>query len=51
MVPGGGSCYAYMTRYAEEIKASLPDDEERLATDILLQAMGAPCLGLGLGLV
>jgi len=43
MVPGGGSCYAYMTRYAEEIKASLPDDEERLATDILLQAMGEPC--------
>jgi len=43
MVPGGGSCYAYMTRYAEEIKASLPDEEERLATDILLQAMGEPC--------
>ena len=36
MVPGGGSCYAYMTRYVDEIKASLPDDEERLATDITL---------------
>jgi chaperonin GroEL len=43
MVPGGGSCYAYMTRYVDEIKASLPDDEERLATDILCQAMGEPC--------
>jgi len=43
MVPGGGSCYAYMTRFAEEMKASLPDDEERLAADLLVAAMGAPC--------
>ena len=43
MVPGGGSCYAYMMRYIDEIKASLPDDEERLATDIICQAMGEPC--------
>jgi len=43
MVPGGGSCYAYMTRYVDEIKASLPDDEERLAADLLCAAMGEPC--------
>jgi len=42
MVPGGGSCLAYMTRYADECKATLPNDEERLAVDVLVKAMGAP---------
>jgi chaperonin GroEL len=42
MVPGGGSCYAYMTRYMDEIKASLPDEEERLAADLVCAALGSP---------
>jgi len=44
MVPGGGSCYAYMTRYLEEIKAeACADVEEELAADLLMQALSAPC--------
>lgn len=42
MLPGGGAAYAYMTRYADEFKADLPEGEA-LAVDILMQAIAAPC--------
>jgi len=43
MVPGGGSAYAYIMRYAEEFKAELPEEEEKLGVDIIMHAIGAPC--------
>ena len=41
-VPGGGSCYAFMTRYTDEIKASLPDEEEHLSPPHLTPPHLAP---------
>jgi len=48
MVPGGGACFAYMLRYADECRALFDLDteqgrDEALAVDILLEAMGEPC--------
>lgn len=42
MVPGGGTTYAYMTRYADEMR-EIMGPEEDLAADLLLAAMSAPC--------
>jgi len=46
MVPGGGACYAYMLRYADEARTLFDDTEqghdEALAVDVLLEAMSAP---------
>ena len=46
MVPGGGACYAYMLRFADEARALFPDTpqghDEALAVDVLLEAMAAP---------
>jgi len=46
MVPGGGACYAYMMRYADEARALFDDTEqgqdEALAVEVILEAMGAP---------
>jgi len=42
MVPGGGACLAYMLRYADEARESLPLEEERAAVDVILSAMAAP---------
>jgi chaperonin GroEL len=46
MVPGGGACLAYMVRYADEARALFDDTEqgqdEALAVDVLLEALGAP---------
>jgi len=43
MVPGGGSTYAYMMRYADEMR-EIMGPEEDLAVDLLLAAMAAPCM-------
>ena len=42
MVPGGGSAYAYVTRYADEMR-EIMGPEEGLAVDLLVEALGAPC--------
>jgi len=43
MVPGGGACYAYMLRYADEARALFPEDsEEAVAVDVLCEAMSTP---------
>jgi len=45
MVPGGGSCLAYMLRLADEARAVVgTNEEERLAVDVLLEAMKAPLI-------
>ncbi len=48
MVPGGGACFAYMLRYADECRATFDTATENgrdevLAVDILLEAMSEPC--------
>ena len=46
MVPGGGACFAYMLRYADECRALFDDTEngkdEALAVDVLIEAMSEP---------
>jgi len=42
MVPGGGACYAYMLRYKEEAEALFADEEERVAVEVLTEAMCEP---------
>jgi chaperonin GroEL len=44
MVPGGGACYAYMLRHADEARAlfSEAEEEEALAVDVVLAAMSEP---------
>ena len=42
MVPGGGSCLAYMLRFEEEARAIMPNESEAAAVDILLAAMASP---------
>mmetsp|Transcript_71257 Transcript_71257/g.130466 ORF Transcript_71257/g.130466 Transcript_71257/m.130466 type:complete len:658 (+) Transcript_71257:41-2014(+) len=42
MVPGGGSTFTYMLRYADECRATLTDPDELLAVDILVEAMSEP---------
>jgi chaperonin GroEL len=42
MVPGGGACYVYMLRYADECRAIFDDPGEEVAVDVLLQAMQQP---------
>jgi len=42
MVPGGGACLTYMTRFADEARALFTDEEEEAAVDVLLAAMAAP---------
>ncbi|EOD15264.1 heat shock protein 60 [Emiliania huxleyi CCMP1516] len=44
MVPGGGACLAYVTRFADEARAAIPDPDERVAVDVLVAAMGAPVM-------
>ena len=41
-VPGGGACYAYMVRYADEARALFEKEDEALAVDVLIEAMGSP---------
>ena len=44
MVPGGGACYAYMLRYADEARALFREgSEEVVAVDVLCEAMSTPC--------
>lgn len=42
MLPGGGACLAYMRRYKDECKATLESEEEKVAVDVLVEAMGVP---------
>lgn len=52
MVPGGGSCLAYMVRFADECRATIPDPDERAAVDVLIEGMGVPtavCRAASLG--
>lgn len=42
MVPGGGACYTYMTRYADEARAIFDTKEEAIAVDVLVEAMSEP---------
>merc|ERR1719201_2704129 len=47
MVPGGGACFAYMKRYADEARALFDLDtqqgqDEALAVNILLEAISEP---------
>ena len=42
MVPGGGACYTYMLRYKEEAEALFADEEERVAVEVLCEAMSEP---------
>ena len=39
VVPGGGACLAYMTKYADELREAIPDEEEQLAVDVIIKAM------------
>lgn len=41
-VPGGGACYAYMLRYADECRALFKDPDEAVAVDVITQAMSEP---------
>jgi chaperonin GroEL len=41
-VPGGGACYAYMLRYADECRALFTDPEEAVAVDVITEAMSEP---------
>ena len=42
-VPGGGACYAYMLRYADECREMLSaNPDEAVAVDVLTEAMKAP---------
>ena len=48
MVPGGGACFAFMLRYADECRATFDlstenGREEAQAVDILIEAMSEPC--------
>jgi len=47
MVPGGGSCLAYMTRFADEARESISDPGEKLAVDVLVNAMSEPIVQIG----
>mgnify|MGYP001983231798 CR=1 FL=1 len=40
-VPGGGASLAYVTRFADEAREGLSEDEQ-VAVDVLVQAMGVP---------
>jgi len=42
IVPGGGSTFIYMLRYADECRALFDDEEERKAVDIIVEAMREP---------
>ena len=42
-VPGGGACFAYMLRYADECRAIFDYPDEALAVDVLTEAMSEPC--------
>lgn len=44
VVPGGGACYVYMLRHADEARALFGEDEaeEALAVDVVLSAMAEP---------
>lgn len=42
IVPGGGAALVYLLRHKERIQASFTDPEEKLAVDILFEAMKAP---------
>merc|ERR1712003_545913 len=45
IVPGGGSCLAHIQlKYSEEILDAMDNDDERSGAQILLNAMGAPCM-------
>jgi chaperonin GroEL len=45
IVPGGGACLAHIQhKYSEEILAAMANDDERSGAQILLKAMGAPCM-------
>merc|ERR1712157_54763 len=45
VVPGGGSCLAHIQlKYSEEILDAMENDDERSGAQILLNAMGAPCM-------
>jgi len=45
IVPGGGSCLAHIQlKYSEEILDAMDSDDERSGAQILLNAMGAPCM-------
>jgi chaperonin GroEL len=40
-VPGGGASLAYVTRFADEAREGLSEDEQ-VAVDVLIEAMGVP---------
>ncbi len=40
-MPGGGASLAYVTRFADEAREGLSEDEQ-VAVDVLVQAMGVP---------
>lgn len=46
MVPGGGACFAYMLRYADEARALFDQtpngQDEALAVDVIVEAMSEP---------
>mmetsp|Transcript_18355 Transcript_18355/g.42142 ORF Transcript_18355/g.42142 Transcript_18355/m.42142 type:complete len:587 (+) Transcript_18355:127-1887(+) len=45
LVPGGGACLAHIQlKYSEEILDAMDNDDERAGAQILLNAMGAPCM-------
>merc|ERR1719263_2540798 len=44
IVPGGGSTLVYMLRYKEQILATMEDEDEKLAVEILFRAITAPLM-------
>ena len=45
IVPGGGACLAHIQKkYSDEILAAMENDDERSGAQIILNAMGAPCM-------
>jgi chaperonin GroEL len=45
IVPGGGACLAHIQlKYSAEILDAMENDDERSGAQILLNAMGAPCM-------
>merc|ERR1711871_509546 len=44
IVPGGGSTLVYLLRTKEKVLASMEDEDERLAVDLLYRAITAPLM-------
>jgi chaperonin GroEL len=44
IVPGGGACLVYLQRTKEKVLATMNDDDERLAVELLYRAIEAPII-------